>query len=114
MSTLIPTIPLSGQEAKVINHAASGLIDKQIALEMEISLGTVRVYWKRIRNKFSGATRSEVLVAYGRLCESKASLDLHTKMIEDIQERILVLSIGVDADRSAATVLQDVIQPYVA
>lgn len=35
-----------------------GHIDKQIAAEIGISLGTVRVYWKRIRSKTRG-TRSE-------------------------------------------------------
>lgn len=43
----------------------SGRIDKQIASEMGISLGTVRVYWKRIRMKVGG-TRSEVIAELAR------------------------------------------------
>jgi PAS domain S-box-containing protein len=42
---------LSAQESKVLALAMSGRIDKMIASEMGISLGTVRVYWKRIRQK---------------------------------------------------------------
>lgn len=45
--------------------AMSGRIDKQIASEMGISLGTVRVYWKRIRQKVGG-TRSEVIAELAR------------------------------------------------
>jgi DNA-binding CsgD family transcriptional regulator len=49
---------LSRQESRVMELAMEGHIDKQIALEIGISLGTVRVYWKRIRSKTRG-TRSE-------------------------------------------------------
>lgn len=45
--------------------AMTGHIDKQIAAEMGISLGTVRVYWKRIRAKVGG-TRSEVIAELAR------------------------------------------------
>ena len=56
---------LSQQESRVLALAMSGRIDKQIALEMGISLGTVRVYWKRIRMKVGG-TRSEVIAELAR------------------------------------------------
>ncbi|RYG18835.1 PAS domain S-box protein [bacterium] len=56
---------LSAQESKVLALAMSGRIDKQIATEMGISLGTVRVYWKRIRQKVGG-TRSEVIAELAR------------------------------------------------
>jgi len=56
---------LSAQESKVLALAMSGRIDKMIASEMGISLGTVRVYWKRIRQKVGG-TRSEVIAELAR------------------------------------------------
>jgi len=56
---------LSQQESRVLAFAMSGRIDKQIATEMGISLGTVRVYWKRIRQKVGG-TRSEVIAELAR------------------------------------------------
>lgn len=56
---------LSQQESRVLALAMSGRIDKQIAAEMGISLGTVRVYWKRIRMKVGG-TRSEVIAELAR------------------------------------------------
>lgn len=56
---------LSLQESRVLALAMSGRIDKQIAAEMGISLGTVRVYWKRIRQKVGG-TRSEAITTLAR------------------------------------------------
>ena len=56
---------LSSQESRVLALAMTGNIDKQIAAEMGISLGTVRVYWKRIRAKVGG-TRSEVIAELAR------------------------------------------------
>lgn len=56
---------LSQQESRVLALAMSGRIDKMIATEMGISLGTVRVYWKRIRQKVGG-TRSEVIAELAR------------------------------------------------
>jgi PAS domain S-box-containing protein len=56
---------LSQQESRVLALAMTGRIDKQIAAEMGISLGTVRVYWKRIRQKVGG-TRSEVIAELAR------------------------------------------------
>ena len=49
----------------MLSLAMTGRIDKQIAAEMGISLGTVRVYWKRIRQKVGG-TRSEVIAELAR------------------------------------------------
>lgn len=56
---------LSQQESRVLSLAMTGRIDKQIAADMGISLGTVRVYWKRIRQKVGG-TRSEVIAELAR------------------------------------------------
>ena len=56
---------LSQQESRVLSLAMAGRIDKQIASEMGISLGTVRVYWKRIRAKVGGK-RSEVIAELAR------------------------------------------------
>ena len=69
---------LSTQESRVLALAMSGRIDKMIASEMGISLGTVRVYWKRIRMKVGG-TRSE---AIANLARSSLKLDF-----EDAQSR---------------------------
>jgi len=60
------TLPLSSREREVLTLATEGRIDKTIAAELNISLGTVRVYWKRLREKLGGKTRAEILVAFGR------------------------------------------------
>ena len=62
--------------------AMSGHIDKRIAAEMGISLGTVRVYWKRIRTKVGG-TRSEVIAELAR-----NSLKLNFEEERDRSERM--------------------------
>lgn len=67
--------------------AMSGRIDKQIATEMGISLGTVRVYWKRIRMKVGG-TRSEVIADLAR---SSLKLDF-----DDQRERAIQLERDLD------------------
>lgn len=69
---------LSRQESRVIELAMGGRIDKQIALEMGISLGTVRVYWKRIRSK-TGGTRSESI--------AQMAMDSFKVDYDDLQRR---------------------------
>ncbi|HEY0866002.1 MAG TPA: LuxR C-terminal-related transcriptional regulator, partial [Fimbriimonas sp.] len=57
----------SRQEEKVLALSMSGLSDKEIAQRMEIGLGTVRTFWKRIRSKAGGSTRAEVIGAITRV-----------------------------------------------
>jgi len=70
----------------------TGRIDKQIASEMGISLGTVRVYWKRIRMKVGG-TRSEVIAELARnslkldFDGERTKADQLTKELEESQAR---------------------------
>jgi DNA-binding NarL/FixJ family response regulator len=47
---------LSSRETEVIDLAAHGSCDKEIASELGVSIATVRTYWDRIRTKT--ATRS--------------------------------------------------------
>lgn len=79
---------LSQQESRVLALAMSGRIDKAIAEEMGISLGTVRVYWKRIRTKVGG-TRSEVIA---ELARNSLKLDYET-MRDESELRIRELEI---------------------
>ncbi len=79
---------LSQQESRVLALAMSGRIDKMIASEMGISLGTVRVYWKRIRQKVGG-TRSEVIAELAR-----SSLKLN---FDDERDRATALQVQLEA-----------------
>ncbi len=83
---------LSQQESRVLALAMSGRIDKQIATEMGISLGTVRVYWKRIRMKVGG-TRSEVIANLARTSlklnyeDERSRSNQLARELEDLQVR---------------------------
>lgn len=52
---------LSEQEVKVVEFAATGLIDKEIACELEISVGTVITDWNRIRKKLHCSSRGAAI-----------------------------------------------------
>jgi DNA-binding CsgD family transcriptional regulator len=49
---------LSAQERNIIACAADGLTDKETALSLGITVGTVRTYWERIRTKLKTTNRT--------------------------------------------------------
>lgn len=55
---------LSQREQEVLGLAAVGYLDKQISLELDLSLNTLRKYWRRIRGKVGDLTRSALVAAY--------------------------------------------------
>ena len=55
---------LSEREQQVLDNLAKGLLYKQIAAQMGISLGTVRTYLQRIYEKLHVHTRTEAVVKY--------------------------------------------------
>ena len=59
-------VELSNQEAKVLALTTAGLSDKEVAAKLGIRLDTVRTYWDRIRHKYNGAGRSEIVAAGAR------------------------------------------------
>ena len=96
---------LSKQESRVVELAMEGNIDKQIALEMGISLGTVRVYWKRIRFK-TGGSRSE---AIANLAKESFQRDF-----ERIQERANTLQGAVDAQSNRENRIVAIEEAFIA
>ncbi len=52
---------LSLREAEVLNHAALGRSDKQIAQAIGITHSTVHTYWKDIRRKLSASDRASAV-----------------------------------------------------
>ena len=48
---ITPRLPLSPRELDVLGLLARGLTDKEAALSLDISHGTVRVYRDRVENK---------------------------------------------------------------
>ncbi len=49
------------REAQVLALAAEGHGDKQIATELDISLGTLDTYWRRIRKRYNTSSRTEAV-----------------------------------------------------
>lgn len=76
----------SRQEEKVLALSMSGLSDKEIARRMEIGLGTVRTFWKRIRSKAGGSTRAEVISAMSRVAADQELEEAHEQNIQLIAE----------------------------
>ena len=57
---------LSKREREILELAANGLFDKQIAAELGIALGSVRTYWERIRTKLDVKSRSHAVSRWAR------------------------------------------------
>jgi DNA-binding CsgD family transcriptional regulator len=55
---------LSARELSVLELSSKGLTDKQIAATLNVSLGTVHTYWTRIRMKWRGKTRAEIVARF--------------------------------------------------
>lgn len=50
--------PLAPQERKIIDFAATGLTDKETANKLGVTVGTIRTYWERIREKLQTFNRT--------------------------------------------------------
>ena len=57
---------LSGREKQILGLSAAGLVDKNIAAELNISVNTLRTYWVRIRRKCGDVTRAALVAAFVR------------------------------------------------
>ncbi len=65
---------LAPRECQILELTAAGLIDKEIASKLGISIGTIRTYWERIKSKLNSRTRSSAAVAWTVQCVSAFSL----------------------------------------
>jgi len=54
----------AGRELQVLELAAKGMTDKQIAATLNISAGTVGSYWRRILSKYGSCSRTEVVARH--------------------------------------------------
>jgi DNA-binding CsgD family transcriptional regulator len=55
---------LSDRERQILGMAAAGMLDKQIGLELGISLNTLRTYWTRIRAKLGDVPRAALVAEF--------------------------------------------------
>jgi DNA-binding CsgD family transcriptional regulator len=69
-------VQLSGREVQVLRLASSGLLDKQIALELKISLNTLNTYWFRIRRKTGRISRGALIALF---VKSEFASEIHPK-----------------------------------
>ncbi len=53
---------LTSREIQVLNYAAQGFANKRIALELGISLNTVKIFMSRILTKLNASDRTEAVV----------------------------------------------------
>jgi len=63
---------LSEREERVIVLRMSGLDDQAVAEALGLSVETIRTYWRRIRLKMNGETRTQVIASYTRMLNSEA------------------------------------------
>ncbi|MFQ3586069.1 MAG: helix-turn-helix transcriptional regulator [Fimbriimonadaceae bacterium] len=55
---------LSDREKEIVERAANGLTDKEIAKDLGIATGTVKTHWTRVRTKFRCSTRAQAVALY--------------------------------------------------
>jgi PAS domain S-box-containing protein len=55
---------LSPRESNVLSLYAGGLTDKECAAALQVSIHSVRTYWKRIKEKSGKATRAEIIAEF--------------------------------------------------
>jgi DNA-binding CsgD family transcriptional regulator len=55
---------LSEREMQILSYASAGYMDKEIVVQLGVSLNTIRTYWNRIRQKLGDSSRSAFAAAY--------------------------------------------------
>jgi DNA-binding CsgD family transcriptional regulator len=60
------TKELSGREKQILGLSAAGLVDKNIATDLDISVNTLRTYWARIRRKSGNLPRAALTAEFVR------------------------------------------------
>lgn len=87
-----PHRSLSVREHEVVNLAAEGRTDKEIAGEMGISAGTVRTYWNRLRTKLSVTTRAEAIAKVLKSA-SRTAIEEKNRQIRSLSQELSTLTI---------------------
>lgn len=81
------------REAQILSLAAEGLTDRQISLDLDISLATVDTYWRRIRAKFGASSRTEA-VAKALNLRSASAITLaqreNDRLVQQMHEHIQI------------------------
>jgi DNA-binding NarL/FixJ family response regulator len=67
---------LTPQQFRVLGMLCSGLLNKQIAYELDVSEATVKAHVTAILRKLGVATRTQAVLSAGRLAVDRASVKL--------------------------------------
>jgi PAS domain S-box-containing protein len=78
---------LSARERQLIELAAKGHTDAEMAHELGIAVGTVATYWGRIRAKYGGCSRTELVATALEEEYEKAVCELRAKA-EELTSRL--------------------------
>ncbi len=98
---------LSVREEQVLKLAASGYLDKEIGLELGVSLNTLRTYWTRIRAKVGEGSRTALAAAYIERNSRESGedsgpfeweLDLRRNIWRKLSDRIMPMGVGVGVE----------------
>lgn len=67
---------ITRQERKVVDGAAKGMTDKEIAKHRGITVSSVRTYWDRLRERLKANSRTHVvaIVSQAKLRETQRAL----------------------------------------
>jgi PAS domain S-box-containing protein len=104
---------LSLREQQLIELAAAGRTDAEIAHELGISVGTVATYWGRIRSKFGGCSRTELVATALRETYERRISDLSAKTSDLAAQLERAAPVQSDQEGFCRAVLEAVPEPIV-
>lgn len=89
-SAAVSRRPLSRRLIEVITLAQSGLGDREISAQLGISVNTIKVHWRRLRERYGANNRSEVIARYLSESLNAESEELRTRQAA-LEAEILTL-----------------------
>ncbi len=90
MIGVLEELKLSKGEERVLLLTVAGMLDKEVAEELGLSLHTVRSFWRRIRHKFGRVPRAEVVARVARMSlerELGEQVDENERLLKEIARR---------------------------
>lgn len=84
----VPRTPaLSPRQLRIVELAARGMADKQIAAELGMAWGTTRTHWQRIFSRLQIHTRAEAVFAWALLRTAAPVLQMPVNKLPDTTTR---------------------------
>jgi len=81
---------LGQREKQILEFAAQGLGDKEIAVKLDIQFSTVRTYWGRIRGKLNAANRTHaVTLGMPHNLPERASAEMAAFAVREIEDEVI-------------------------